>query len=215
MCVVRYLVCSIAMILTHASYAVAETKYPWFLGAGTGYGSTLWRGLVPEKSNQNMALSMSTPVNVDEGGFLWGVGGGVEIIPQFQLEFFYWKYPNASIYFDEESLFTYENNNATSFQSNTYTFLLEGKFLVPWRDSPLNIYATAGMAWLNRDDYVFSNEIISPSFGVGLNYGFSDHWMGEFGFVYTAGNGESELNPAADFMPFLYGIYTRLFYRFG
>lgn len=213
--ITRYFLCFITFILSHALFAESKTKYPWFLGGGVGYGSTLWRGLVPELGNQNMALSMSTPVNVDEGGLLWGFGGGVEVIPQFQFEFFYWKYPNATIYFDEESLFTYENNNATSFSSNTYTLLLDGKFLVPWQDSALKIFATAGLAWLNRDDYVLTNEIISPSFGVGLNYSFTDHWMGEFGFVYTAGNGESELNPAADFMPFLYGIYTRIFYRFG
>ena len=213
--IVRLLIFVIVVVSSHGLFAASQTKYPWFVGAGAGYGSTLWRGLVPEIGNQNMALSMSTPIKVDEGGLLWGFGGGVEVFPQFQLEFFYWKYPNATIHFDSESLFTYENDNAISFRTNTYTYLLDGKFLVPWKDSALQIYATAGLAWLNRDDYVLSNEIISPSFGVGLNYGFTDHWMGEFGFVYTAGNGESELNPAADFMPFLYGIYTRIFYRFG
>jgi hypothetical protein len=212
---IRYFLLLLAFLSSQSVIAKSDIKHPWFIGAGVGYGSTVWQGLVPEAGKQNMALSLSTPLDVDEGGVLWGFGGGVEVISQFQLEFFYWKYPNSTIYFDKDSLFSFENNNATNFRTSTYTYLLDGKFLVPWKDTNFNIYATAGLAWLNRDDYVFKNEIISPSFGVGVNYGFDEHWMGEFGFVYTAGNGESELNPALDYMPFLYGIYTRVFYRFG
>ena len=92
--IVRFFVFFMAFVLSHGLFAASQTKYPWFVGAGAGYGSTLWRGLVPEIGNQNMALSMSTPIDVDEGGLLWGFGGGVEVFSQFQLEFFYWKYPN-------------------------------------------------------------------------------------------------------------------------
>ncbi len=200
-----------ASSLVHAQ----KPENPWYVGAGLGYGSTTWRALVPNVSNQNLALSMSTPVEVQEGGLLWGVGGGMEVIPQFQVEFNYWKYPDATVTFDPDSLYAFENDGKTSFKTNTYTLNLQGKFLVPWQDTHLRLFASAGAAWLNRQDELLKNEAISPTFGVGLNYGFSEHWMGEFAFIYTAGDGESELNPSADFMPFLYGIFTRIYYRFG
>lgn len=188
---------------------------PWYVGAGVGYGSTTWHALVPHTSNQNLALSMSTPIEAQEGGLLWGVGGGIEVIPQFQVEFNYWNYPDAVVKFDPDSLYAFENDGQTSFKTNTFTWVLQGKFLVPWLDTRLRIFGSAGAAWLNRQDTLLKNEAISPTFGVGLNYGFNEHWMGEFGFIYTAGDGESELNPSADYMPFLYGIFTRLYYRWG
>jgi hypothetical protein len=212
--VFKWLWISLSLSLSSFVYA-QKLDIPWYVGASLGWGSTTWRALVPQVSNQNLALSMSTPVEVQEGGLLWGVGGGMEVIPQFQVEFNYLKYPNALVTFDPDSLYAFENDGNTSFNTNTYTLSLQGKFLVPWEDTPLRIFASAGAAWLNRQDELLKNEAISPTFGVGLNYGFNDHWMGEFGFVYTAGDGESELNPSADFMPFLYGIFTKIFYRFG
>jgi len=203
-------------ILTYASLSRAQpVDNAWYLGAGLGYGSTTWRALVPNIANQNLALSMSTPIDVKEGGLLWGFGGGIEVIPQFQIEVNYWHYPGATVNFDQDSLFAFENNGKTSFYTQTYTFNLQGKFLVPWKDTKLRLFGSAGAAWLNRNDELLHNETISPTFGVGLNYGFSEHWMGEFAFIYTAGDGESELNPSEDFMPFLYGIFTRIYYRFG
>ncbi|HBB53608.1 MAG TPA: hypothetical protein DCZ80_06880 [Legionellales bacterium] len=192
-----------------------KVEYPWYVGGGIGWGTTTWEGLVPATANQNLALSMSTPNSAHEGGFLWGVAAGIEVIPQFQVEFNYWDYPDATIQFDPESLYSFENNGETELKTKTYTLVLQGKFLVPWKDTKLRLFASAGGAWLNRQDNLFNNELISPTFGVGLNYGFTPHLMGEFGFIYTAGYGESELNPADDFMPFLYGIFTRLYYRWG
>lgn len=198
------------------AYAYPHVDNPWYFGAGVGYGSTTWDALVPRTSAQNSAISMSTPIQVEEGGVLWGISGGVEVFKNFQMEFNYWKYPNATVHFDPDSLYSFENNNSTEFSTSTYTWSLQGKFLVPWNDSKkLRIFASAGMAWLNRQDELLKQDTIAPTFGLGLNYGFTPHIMGEFGFVYTAGDGESELNPSADYMPFLYGIFWRLFYRWG
>ncbi len=202
-------------IISNAN-AYQKVENPWYIGGGVGYGSTTWDALVPQSSEQNSAISMSTPIRVQEGGVLWGFSGGVEIFKNFQLEFNYWNYPKATIYFDPDSLYTFENDESTEFTSNTYTMSLQGKFLVPWNDSQkLRLFATAGMAWLNRQDDLLIQDTISPTFGLGLNYGFTPNVMGEFGFVYTAGDGQSELNPSADYMPFLYGIFWRLYYRWG
>jgi hypothetical protein len=213
--VLKKIVLFTCMSLTAHAISVKPVENPWYIGGGVGYGSTTWHALVPSSTNQNSAIAMSTPVNVNEGGFLWNIAGGVELFPQFHLEFDYFHYPDAHIYFDPDSLFSYENNDETALHSQTYTFLFQGKFLVPWEDTPLRLYATAGAAWLNRFDNLLADQTVSPTFGLGLNYLFSSHWMGEFGFIYTAGQGESELNPAEDYMPFLYGIYTRILFRFG
>jgi Outer membrane protein beta-barrel domain len=202
-------------ILFSSSSWATQVENPWYIGGGIGWGTTTWQALAPNSQNQNLALSMSTPMRAEEGGLLWGLGLGIEVIPQFQVELNFWDYPDADVYFDPDSLYSFENDDKTSLHTKTYTFVLQGKFLVPWKDTPLRLFASAGAAWLNREDDLLSNELISPTFGVGLNYGFSPHLMGEFGFIYTAGYGESELNPSADFMPFLYGIFTRLYYRWG
>lgn len=204
-----------SLTLLSSTAVWAKVENPWYVGAGVGWGTTTWQALVPSNANQNGALSISTPKSAHEGGFLWGVAAGIEVIPQFQVELNYWDYPDATIHFDPDSLYSFENNGQTELTTQTYTFVLQGKFLVPWEDTKLRLFASAGAAWLNRDDNLLTNETISPTFGVGLNYGFTPHLMGEFGFIYTAGYGESELNPAEDFMPFLYGIFTRLYYRWG
>jgi len=50
--------------------------------------------------------------------------------------------------------------------------------------------------------------------GGGFNYSFTEHLMAEFGFNFTAGYGESELNPANDYVPFLYSGFFSMAYRF-
>ena len=53
----------------------------------------------------------------------------------------------------------------------------------------------------------------SVTFGVGFVYNISEHIMTELGVNYTAGYGESELNPAQDYVPFLYSGFLKLAYR--
>lgn len=200
-----------------SSLVLAEqpVENPWFVGGVLGYGSTTWRGLVPDTAKQNAALNLSTPIDAQEGGFTWGIVGGVEAFKNFHLQLDYMHYPRATIHFDPDSLYSINNNDSTEFSSETYTWSLQGKFLVPWRETNIKFFASGGAAWIARRDELLKEDTASPTFGLGINYTFTPHTMAEVAFSYTSGNGKSELNPAEDFIPFLYAVFARVYYRMG
>lgn len=188
-------------------------SHPLYFGFSAGYGSTTWEGLVPSIKNQNLALSISTPISVTEGGAVWGFLAGYEFSPYFALEANYTRYPQASIFFDEESLFAFENDGRLDLKTNTEIGSIIGKFMLFIPRTNVRVYSSVGVAQVHRWDDMNENNRISPTFGLGLNYNFAEHVMGELGANYTAGYGESELNPAKDYVPFLYSVFFKVAYR--
>lgn len=186
----------------------------FYIGLLGGYGSTTWRGLVPTKENQNLALNLSTPIHVTEGGGAWGVLAGYEFIPAFALEASYMHFPKADVFFDPESLFSFNNNDLVTLRTRTETINLMGKIMLPILNSAFRIYSSAGIAGVHRSDILEKNWRASPTFGVGINYRLGTHIMAEIGGNYTAGYGESQLSPTDSYFPFLYSVTARLSYRF-
>src|SRR3990167_633358 len=93
-----------------AAAAVCTTDcHPFYFGVQSGYGSTTWQGLVPAQNNQSIAMSMSTPIDVTEGGATRGVFLGYEPIPYFAIEGNYVRYPNATVNFGTDSIFYFDN----------------------------------------------------------------------------------------------------------
>ena len=189
-------------------------RYPAYVGVTGGYGSTTWRGLVPALGNQNVALSISTPTWVSEGGGVWGFFAGYEVSPYFAIEANYAHYPDADVTFDVDSLFSFENDGLTVLHTSTETASLIGKVMLIIPHTTIRAYSSAGIARVQRTDAITRGERISPTFAVGANYNFTQRVMGEIGGNYTAGYGESELNPANDYVPFLYSIFLKLAFRF-
>lgn len=191
-------------------------RYPLYIGISSGYGSTIWSGLVPPANKTSATLLLSAPVNVTEGGTIWGFFGGWEIIPPLAVEFSYTRYPLAKIYFTQKSLFTFQNKGRSSFSTMTESYNLVGKFMVIIPHSTVRIYSNAGVAAVHRHDLdtPVDHWRASPTFGVGLNYNFTARVMAELGANYTGGYGESELTPANDYIPFLYSVFLRVAYRF-
>lgn len=193
----------------------SQLKHPLYIGAIGGLGSTTWKGLVPSQTNQNLAMSMSTPLSANEGGQVWGGLAGYEFSPYFALEANYMHYPSAYIAFDTLSLFSFNNNGLTGFATDTETLSLMGKvMLIIPNTTKMRLYSSAGVANVHRQDIIVDDWRLSPTFGVGLNYHFSDHFMGELVGNYTAGFGESQLNPTNTYFPFLYSIALHLAYCF-
>lgn len=213
----RIIVATLLGALTAPCYAetpaCGDYCHPFYAGITGGYGATTWSGLVPNVANQNDAMIMSTPVNVDEGGALWGLFAGYEFIPYFALEASYLRYPNARVHFNPDSLFTFNNDGATSFDTHTETSSLMGKVMLVIPHTKARAYSSAGAAYLHRWDAVSDQHRITPTFGLGVNYNITEHIMTELGGSYTAGYGQSELNPANSYMPFLYAVYLRFAYR--
>jgi hypothetical protein len=193
--------------------STAPDSHAFYIGANGGYGSTTWIGLVPEMENENIVLSMSTPIDVREGGGVWGGFAGVELTPFFALEANYLSYPDATVVFDKDSFFAFENNDQTELNTKTQAISLMAKFMLTLPRTNVRAYSSLGVGGIHRDDEINNIWIAAPSFGVGLNYVFTKHVMGELVGNYMSGYGTSELNPAKDYVPFLYAAYARIAYR--
>lgn len=186
-----------------------------FYGGGVfGYGATTWSGLIPSTQNQNVALSISTPKEVEEGGLVWGVVAGYEWTPFFAVEALYRHYPNASVKFDADSIFAFEHDDRLFFRTDTESVNLMAKLMIAIPHVPLRAFSSFGLALVRRTDEIMNQWRGSPSFGMGINHQFTEHVMLEVGANYIAGNGESELNPANDYVPFLFSTTLSLAYRF-
>jgi hypothetical protein len=185
-----------------------------YMGGIGGIGSTTWQGLVPSKDHQNFAINMSTPIKVREGGNAWGLMGGYEISPYFALEASYAHYPTAKIGFDAISLFSFDNEGLEQFDSETETYSLAAKVMLIIPNSNFRVFSSAGVTKLHRQDIIMDDWRLTPNFGVGVNYHLSEHLMAELNGNYTAGFGESQLNPTDTYFPFLYSLTFRLAYFF-
>ena len=213
------LFCSL-FFLFYATFSYALTTgdkfiHPFYIGIMGGYGSTTWEGLVPPNDKKGVAMLISTPVETNEGGGLWGVVAGYELIPTFALEGSYNRYPNAKVMFDPNSYVTYKYNGLTSLTTRTESISFMGKFMVPIPHTDIRAYSSGGAARVHRQDQIKECWHIGPTFGLGLNYNFTNRIMGEIGFNYTGGYGESETDPVEDYVPFLYSSFIQLAYRFG
>ncbi|CEK10338.1 outer membrane beta-barrel protein [Legionella hackeliae] len=186
----------------------------FYVGAMGGYGATTWEGLVPTEENQNLALSMSTPIKVREGGGVWGAFTGYEFNPFFAIELSYLDYPDATVSFDSMSLFSFLNDNRLSFKTKTETVDLKAKIMLVIPNTKIRAYSSVGVAGVHRDDMLVDDWRVSPAFGAGINYQLTEHWMGELGGNYTAGYGEAQLTPSDSYFPFLYSVVLRLAYFF-
>ena len=210
----------LSIIYTQLIYAsvppVAELyKNKYYVGGVGGSGSTTWRGLVPAAENLNDAMSISTPILVREGGAVWGLFGGYEIAPYFAIEANYMHFPDATITFDEDSLFAFDNDGMTKLISHTQTGSIIGKVMLIIPNSPFRLYSGAGVATVWRSDDINTEYRFSPTFAVGFTLNVSQRLMFEIGTNYTAGYGESEINPVNDFIPFVYSFYGKVAIRFN
>ncbi len=202
------------MIIKSSFAADNKFTHPFYIGVTGGFGSTTWAGLVPTEENKNLALSLSTPLKVTEGGGVWGFFGGYELSKFFAIEASYTKYQDAKIEFDEFSIFSFNNNGLTEFTTQTETVNLIGKVMLIIPKTDIRLFSSAGAAAVRRKDIIYNDWRASPTFGAGLNYNFTPHIMTEFGANYTAGYGEAQLSPTDSYLPFLYSIFLRLGLRF-
>lgn len=207
---------SLSVFFTSATASVVvqpdHYDHPFYIGITGGYGSTTWGSLVPQ--DPSAAMSIATPIHVSESGAVVGAFAGYEFFPQFAMELSYLHYPNATLFFDEMSLFSFDHDNTTRLVTKTQRLALSAKFMLYIPHSRIRAYSSFGVASVNRKDSVTSRWRTSPIFGVGVNYDLSKRVMLEIGTEYVAGYGQSELDPAIHYIPFLYSIFAQLAYRF-
>ena len=187
---------------------------PFYIGLDSGYGATTWDALVPSAHKASTALALSTPTRVVEGGAIWGIYGGWELIPQFAVEMNYTRYPLAKVFFSKKSLFSFRHKGRTEFSSKTEEYGMLAKFMIIIPHSTVRAFSSAGLAGVHRADTLADRWRASPMFNFGFNYMLAPQLMAEIGVSYTGGYGESELTPTDDYIPFLYTGFMRLAYRF-
>lgn len=201
-------------ISSHAQ-STYSYKYPFYVGFSGGPGSTTWDGLVPRRADQNININLSTPIHTQEGGWVWGALAGYEISPFFAVEANYMHYPSANVMFDPEfSMFSVVHNGMISFSTHTESVSLLAKIMLVVPHSNIRVYSSGGMANVHRKDMIINDWHLGASFGMGMNYHFTEHLMGEFGGNYTTGYGESRITPADTYFPFLYSLTMRMAYCF-
>ena len=196
------------------SAEVNKGRHPFYVGGFGGFGSSTWYGLVPSRKNSNGAIMMSTPTDAEEGGHVWGGVFGYEFIPYFAVEASYTQYADAIITFDQMSIFSFKHNGLHSFVSHTdaVSFMGKAMFFIP--NTLVRVFSSAGVADVHRRDMLLDQWKLSPTFGFGVNFHLTPSLMGEVGGNYTAGYGESQLNPTQTYIPFLYSMTLRLAYCF-
>ncbi|MFZ4077026.1 MAG: outer membrane beta-barrel protein [Legionellaceae bacterium] len=182
---------------------------PFMLVYRGGYGSSTWEGLVPTPDKQNTAINISMPTHVNEGGGVWGLFGGYELSTFFAIEASYMHYKDATVSFDEDSLFAFDHEDRLEFTTKTSQTSVMAKVMLTVPGTSLRGYSSAGIAGVSRKDEINSRSRVSPTFGVGVNYNINPRVMLELAGNYTAGYGESELNPIRDYVPFLYSVFLR------
>src|SRR3989338_4925804 len=124
---------------------------------------------------------MSTQINAQEGGGIWGLTFGYEFIPTFGLEVDYVHYPAATVIFDPDSIFTFDHNGITRFTSQTESFNLIGKFMLIIPNTGVRAFSSVGAAMVHRYDIIDDTWQLSPVFGVGINYNVTPRIMLELG----------------------------------
>lgn len=186
--------------------------HPFYFGVQNGYGSTTWQGLVPTRNNQSIAMSMSTPIDVTEGGLTGGFFLGYELLPYFALEGSYVRYQDAIVNFGTDSIF-YFDNGYTSLRTSTQSTSLIGKVMLVIPHTEVRAFSSAGLAVSHRWDNLRDFYRATPTFGLGFNYNITNRAMVELAGSYTAGYGESEITPVVDYMPFLYSVLIKIAYR--
>lgn len=187
---------------------------PVYAGINGGFGSTTWGFLVPSYDNQNSALSISTPIRVNEGGGVYGIFAGYEFTRYFAIEANYRNFPDAALTYDSFSMYSFDHDGETELLTETDTLNLMAKVMLTLPGSAARLYSSFGVAGVHRLDGMNRQWKPSAAFGAGFNADLTERLMIEIGFNYTAGYGESEINPANSYIPFLFSATLGLGFRF-
>lgn len=190
----------------------AFSKYPFYFGGTLGFGDTNWGGLV-DPNAVNDGSDSSTPVKAKASGIVWGLMAGYELNNYFAIQGNYQHYPTSQLFFDEYNF--YYPNESIVLESQTETYSMVGKFMVPIFNTGFRLFSDLGPAYTRRSDDLANINQWAAQFGGGINYNITPRFLAEINFTYTTGWGVSDTEPAYEYVPFLYSINFGLAYRFN
>lgn len=205
---------AIALMLG-SSMLYAQTASPFYMGAAVGYGSTDWSMLVTSPSS---VAAASAPIGAKDKGLSYGFLAGYHITKNFAIEADYFHLRKSIIHFRAFSNYKPFNDKETFMPSKTSVYALDAKFFVPVSviSSRLKAYAQAGMGVVHRNDILADTYRIGGVFGAGFDYPLTQALTAELAFQYYTGFGNAKnVDPAYDYVPFVYQAYGALTYRFN
>lgn len=224
---IRFLVPTLLMMaISLSGDALADTAnpfpalwkaHPFYFGPLLGYGSTDWSMLVLNCSSSDeycdpSELSLSTPLAAGDNGWVWGATIGYEVKPFWAVESSFMRFPNTTVQFDSDSFYK-SIYNLSTFRTTSWALMTVAKFMTQIAQTGFRGFANAGIDFTFRNDVLNTAMRVNPTFGVGINYVFEKNIMFELGFQYVPGYGQANEIPAASYMPFLYAVTAKLFYR--
>jgi hypothetical protein len=201
--------------LSLPSLTAASGTSPFYLGVQIGYGSTLWGIFAPTTNSQSLALAVAAPIQIQEGGLASGVILGYEPLSTLSIEANYLHYPTAKVQFAPVSLYSTSHQGRTTLLTHTETYNLTAKLLMLLPKTNWRLFSGAGMCITHRADEVLNEYRATPTFILGATYALNPRVMMSIEGSATAGFGKSELNPTADYVPFLYALLAKFAYRLG
>lgn len=188
---------------------------PFYFGVSGGYGNTDWSKIT---TTPGSLAAPSAPIGATSGGFAYGLFAGYQFSKHFMIEGNYTRYPQTTVNFDPGNLYALD-----SLVTNTDTYSLLGKILVPFGFTKVYVYADAGVTIVHRSDSKLHASAgltpsvgkvnkykAGPSFGFGLAMNVTPRIFSEVGFQYTTGYDKADAKPAVDYIPFVYSIMFNL-----
>jgi opacity protein-like surface antigen len=201
-----------------------HVKHPFYFGGSAGYGSTDWSEITttPSTLAQVNLAAETAPIGAKDDGFAWGGFIGYQFSKHFTVEGVYTRYHSTVVSFQTD--ITPNLYGIEQFRTNTHSYSLLGKIMVPFGFTNVYVYADAGVTYVHRDDKKVTGDPNNPpvdfdkrhkghwgpSFGFGLAYNITEHLFTEGSFQYTTGYGKADIKPAEDYIPFVYSLMLSL-----
>ena len=201
-----------------------HVKHPFYFGGSAGYGNTDWSEITTSAGTQtqpNLAAE-TAPTSAKSDGFAWGGFVGYQFSEHFTIEGIYTHYHSSVVGFATSPLAN--SYGIEQLRTDTHTYSVLGKILVPFGFTHIYVYADAGITYVHRDDDKVTADPqnppvdfdkrhkghFGPSFGFGLAYNITEHLFTEGSFQYTTGYGKADVKPAEDYIPFTYSLLVSL-----
>jgi opacity protein-like surface antigen len=197
-----------------SSAMAAEVASPFYVGAALGYASTDWSMLVTSPLS---VAAASAPIGADDKGISYGFLAGYHVNKHFALEANYFHLNDSTIHFRAWNDYWPLRGTATYMSSETSVYALDAKFFVPVTFvKKLSGYASVGLGTVHRQDELADTYRMGGVFGAGLDYALSSRISTELAFQYYTGFGSAKsVNPAYDYVPFVYQAYADVTYHFA
>lgn len=185
-------------------------NHSFYSGVGLGYGNTDWSQLV----GQDWKARLSTPDSAKSNGLSWSLFTGYYLLDNLAIELRFVHYQASRV---DIGSFAHHiiYKGPKEFMSKTQSFSILGKFFVPIAlHNRLRLFADVGANYTMRNDVYANIGTYGGTFGLGMQWRYSERFMSTIEGQYSTGNGSSVFNPMETYIPFLYNFELRTAYMF-